>query len=275
MDHGVPFNERPARPQITPAPIITSPLPTDSSHPNPEPTPEPPTPPPKSSSDTSNQGDTIIVVHKVPRSSDVDDMTLSQQKVSDGLEKSDTQNHDEDHNSNDIENMTEDNNSRKSKKMILILVALIVVVVVAILAGVLGSSSESSSSTTTRDVVPTEAPTIAPFPSSTPSYAPTTFRSRIEAILEPFAAPLDNETMDWLVETSSWEPNSDDQDYDYQWLERYAMALLYKTTDGPSSWSTSINWMSDAAACNWFSLVPNECPGPVTDLVLRKLLIRV
>ena len=148
-----------------------------------------------------------------------------------------------------------------------IILAVVVLIAVAIIGGVLGTQSSPIASPT---ATPTPAPTASFQPSmpptQVPSQSPTTVRFKVEAILEPYA-PLDEEVMEWLTEISSWQPEPDDPDYDYLWLERYALASLYKTTDGPI-WENNVLWMTDYATCEWYG--SKGCPGPITDLSLRK-----
>mmetsp|Transcript_16838 Transcript_16838/g.41020 ORF Transcript_16838/g.41020 Transcript_16838/m.41020 type:complete len:430 (-) Transcript_16838:24-1313(-) len=211
-----------------------------------------------------------IIVHKVP---DVEDRGVPQQTTTeDSSESPDTQDHNEEQ-----KDFDKSDNSRKcgGKKLWILIAVVVIIVIVAIVAGVSGSSTSESSSSSAARAVPTEAPT-PPYPTESPSQAPTVLRYKVESILEPIVSgPLDEQTMDYLVETSSWEPDAADEEgdpdyYNYQWLERYAMANLYFSTKGPKWAVNNNNWLSDAPTCAWFSLEPTlRCPGPVTDLVLK------
>ena len=173
---------------------------------------------------------------------------------------------------NENENST---NNVVSQKKLLWGVIVLLAIVVGILAGMLVTNKEDeddmTAMTTSDDAqaIPMTQPTPAPS-----NWAPTTLRGRVEYILADYV-PLDEPTMTWLLETSTWTPPlakngyPDDVIENYEWLERYAMGLLYSSTNGPN-WARNDNWMSNEPTCRWFSLEPNACPGPVTNLVLCK-----
>lgn len=147
-----------------------------------------------------------------------------------------------------------------------------IILVLAIFVGILGGIvwKKNADDETTTSIVAKATPTLQPTQSPT-SFVPTTLRGRVENILADYE-PLDEPTMAWLLETSTWEPDYawEDPNYsDYLWLERYAMGLLYASSNGPN-WAKNDNWMSDEPVCSWFSLEPNACPGPMTNLVLCK-----
>jgi hypothetical protein len=229
-----------------------------------------------------------IIVHKVTSDVAQDEGRLSLEMFNSAKqptniqdqnhsEPTDTQQPHNDSNGRDKDVATTDNSRKCGGKKRWILIAIVVVVIVAILAGVLGGSSSTRASLglPTRAVPPTQAPTYFPSeaPSEAPSQAPTTLRSKVEGILSDYE-PLDEQTLVWLLETSTWEPEEGDPNSDYLWLERYVMALLYFSTNGPNWPINNNNWLSDEAACTWFSLeTTQECPGPVTGLVLSKLLL--
>ncbi|KAL3939518.1 MAG: hypothetical protein SGBAC_005768 [Bacillariaceae sp.] len=77
----------------------------------------------------------------------------------------------------------------------------------------------------------------------TPSCGITyTLRSNVVgAILAPYA-PLDDQTMTWLVEIDTWEPGEGEPNSDYLWLERYALGVLYYNTNGPQAKHPIVDW---------------------------------
>ncbi|CAJ1960698.1 unnamed protein product [Cylindrotheca closterium] len=114
-------------------------------------------------------------------------------------------------------------------------------------------------------LAPTPAPT--PFPTAPPTPAPT--RETLESILVDYE-PLNVQAITWL-QTSTWQPAEGDPNAIYYLLERYALASLYFSTNGASSWTQRDNWLSpDQPVCRWFSKsdTPNDCSGPMTKLHL-------
>ncbi|CAJ1960704.1 unnamed protein product [Cylindrotheca closterium] len=176
---------------------------------------------------------------------------------------------------------TQNENRRNvSQKKVLWSVIVLLAIVVAILAGMLllnnnnkndgnDAPTTTSSDSNQANAIPTTQPTPSPS-----HWTPTTRRGRVEYILKDYA-PLDERTMTWLLETSTWTPPTtarignypSDETENYLWLERYALALLYSSTNGPY-WARNDYWMSNEPTCRWFSLEPNACPGPITNLVL-------
>lgn len=158
----------------------------------------------------------------------------------------------------------------KQRKRLLVFLAVGCLAAVAISVGILLSSAGDSSMTTGPTTLP---PTSMPAVSSAPSPSPTvtSLRSKVENILSDYA-PLDDETMTWLTETSTWEPDEDDPNYEYLWLERYTLAFLYLSTNG-KQWSDSFNWLSSESVCKWWFRLNPRCnfgAGPITVLDLRK-----
>ncbi|KAL3928491.1 MAG: hypothetical protein SGBAC_012629, partial [Bacillariaceae sp.] len=136
------------------------------------------------------------------------------------------------------------------------------------------SESPSITPSSTPTKIPTSAPTASPSqlpsvsPSAVASQPPSTAvdgrRAMVEGILSD-EAPFNQQAMDWLVETDSWKPDEGDPDSDYLWLERYALASLYYSTDG-DNWTVNTNWLSSNPVCNWASAhgwMTNACPGPI------------
>jgi len=89
----------------------------------------------------------------------------------------------------------------------------------------------------------------------------------VKSILVEYA-PFNEQALNWLIDTDTWEPDKGDPNRDYLWLERYVMAVFYFSINGPN-WSGKDTWLSSQPVCNWeFSGVTNECPGPITSLRL-------
>ncbi|CAJ1952097.1 unnamed protein product [Cylindrotheca closterium] len=79
--------------------------------------------------------------------------------------------------------------------------------------------------------------------------------------------PLNEKAFVWLASTDTWEPDEEDPNGDYLWLERYSMAVLYFSNNG-QNWSQNDKWLSSQPVCSWYSGTANECPGPIKSLSL-------
>ncbi|CAJ1929086.1 unnamed protein product [Cylindrotheca closterium] len=137
------------------------------------------------------------------------------------------------------------------------------------------SANPSASPTQRVTPLPTMSPTKRPTtsPSVVPSQSPSTVadarRAMIEGILSDHA-PFDQQAMSWLAETDTWQPDADDPNSNYMWLERYALVALYYSTNG-DNWTYNAKWLSAEPVCNWtfvHSFLYNTCPGPLGSLVL-------
>ncbi|CAJ1947207.1 unnamed protein product [Cylindrotheca closterium] len=69
--------------------------------------------------------------------------------------------------------------------------------------------------------------------------------------------PLNEQAFHYLTEFDEWKPESTPEDYleedegspektarERQWLERYALAVLYYSTNGDTAWETTFGWLS-------------------------------
>lgn len=133
--------------------------------------------------------------------------------------------------------------------------------------------------------LPTTGPTkaISPNPTTISSPIPTRDNTtpnpatipRGTKVLNALAgyAPFHEEALTWLTDTDSWEPDEGDPDSDYLWLERYVMAVVYFSNNGPN-WSRNSNWLSSQPVCSWFFSIFDTfgCPGPIEYLSLGKSL---
>jgi hypothetical protein len=70
----------------------------------------------------------------------------------------------------------------------------------------------------------------------------------LEAILADHV-PLHVDAKNWLCDTDTWVPPADDSDTDRQWNERYAMVVLYYSTNG-NGWNIDDGWLSSASVCD-------------------------
>ena len=89
----------------------------------------------------------------------------------------------------------------------------------------------------------TLSPSPTSVPSTVPSAAPKTRSGKIEFILADLMAPLNEQAINWLTDTDTWEPAAEDPESDYLWIERYVMVDLYFSTNG-TNWDSAENWLS-------------------------------
>jgi hypothetical protein len=113
--------------------------------------------------------------------------------------------------------------------------------------------------------VPTPSPTRVPTPSpsrdptSSPTPEPPTSRcSMLEAILVDHD-PLHVDAKNWLCDTDTWVPPSDEFDPDRSWNERYVMVVFYYSTNG-NGWSNDDGWLSSTSVCDWY-MKDDPCGG--------------
>lgn len=125
-----------------------------------------------------------------------------------------------------------------------------------------GPTTKSTDDTTptppTPTVRPGSAPTFAPIPTAT--MAPTDRRTGlISRILAMDDLSIDQNALDWLVDTDTWYPipfNDIDKDVALM-LERYALAALSMNTSGERWWINHNGWLSTTTSvCNWYGI---EC----------------
>ncbi|KAL3941795.1 MAG: hypothetical protein SGBAC_003911 [Bacillariaceae sp.] len=87
--------------------------------------------------------------------------------------------------------------------------------------------------------------------------APTTTPIPRREVLQPLLsqhAPLNTDAFNWLVDTDTWEPDVNEINAEAQWVERYAMAVLYHLTGG-DEWTENRNWVSPTSVCGWFGIM--------------------
>jgi hypothetical protein len=131
---------------------------------------------------------------------------------------------------------------------------------------------------------PTPAPTVAP--TLAPTVAPTSSPSASPVAADGFVV-TDQVLFDMLSSTSSGAAerirgNATPQNEAYFWLEgsanvasfddskkiqRFAMATLFFSTDGPNSWSDSGVWATDIDECQWSIDGSISCAGGVLTTI--------
>lgn len=145
---------------------------------------------------------------------------------------------------------------KKSAKIgfaVLVTVVIAVVVVSVVLAP--GNANSSPALASSNETI-SPAPTFTP--SASPSLEPTTAEF---TILYNFVAAnsLDNgaaledpsspqyQALKWLYQNANLNEYADTQR-----MQRYAMAVLYFSTNG-QEWTVSDNWLSDLPECEWYN----------------------
>ena len=120
------------------------------------------------------------------------------------------------------------------------------------------SSEPSLHPTSAPTSQPTSGPTSGPTsrPTNAPSSSPTV-KTRLQIITDALVSTagidendLHADIVSWMDTVDSWEPASDDPSY---WVERYAMAVYFKETQG-SNWAlidTGVSDRSGVYVCSW------------------------
>jgi hypothetical protein len=113
----------------------------------------------------------------------------------------------------------------------------------------------------TRVPTPLPTPDPTPLPTRDPTPPPTSRCSMLEAILVDHD-PLHVDAKNWLCDVDTWIPLANDFDPDRLWNERYAMAVLYYSTNG-NGWRTVNGWLSSNSVCDWSGTFDfdNNCGG--------------
>lgn len=97
---------------------------------------------------------------------------------------------------------------------------------------------------------------------------------KLEGILSDHTR-FNDEAFTWLAETDTWEPPEDATNAESLWLERYAMATIYHSTNG-DMWTNNDSWLSEKPVCDWlmrdWDLVRCNRDKQVTRLVMCKCL---
>ena len=133
---------------------------------------------------------------------------------------------------------------------------------------------------------PVSSPTIAPVPSvqkgsstATPTETPTwdpVKEARLNEAVRLFSSwgrfELWNDSrtpqakaLYWWISDTDWDLYSDDRK-----IQRYALAVFFFATEGTDSWTESVNWLTTAHECTWFSSslqAPCGGDGPANDTV--------
>lgn len=105
-------------------------------------------------------------------------------------------------------------------------------------------------------------------PSPSPS-GPTTAPIPRREVLQPLLSqhtPLNTNAFNWLVDTDTWEPDANAINAEAQWVERYAMAVLYHSTGG-DEWTDNRNWVSSTSVCGWFGILCQD--SQVIDVTIE------
>jgi hypothetical protein len=116
----------------------------------------------------------------------------------------------------------------------------------------------------TRDptLTPTRAPTPPPTPE--PTASPTSRCSMLEGILLDHN-PLHVDAKNWLCDTDAWVPPPNDFDSDRLWNERYAVAVLYYSTNG-NGWDNDDSWLTSTSVCDWTQVTCVGSDSRVTNI---------
>ena len=124
---------------------------------------------------------------------------------------------------------------------------------------------------------PTPAPptTPAPFVSCTSEARPVAIRNIVQEKITP-TADLDDPTTPQAL-ALVWITDTDDMQVDPcaetdKLLTRYALAVLYYATAGPTAWQQNTDWLTVVDECGWYGVLCDDS-GKVTSLQLGKFKV--
>lgn len=115
--------------------------------------------------------------------------------------------------------------------------------------------------------------------SSRPSQEPTSDISlapygNLGFILEDYM-PLRKDAIKWLTEIDTWAPPENVTNAEQIWVERYALASFYYSTDTMKSpWRSNDQWLSAESTCSWYGVECNAM-GEVVEIRMCKTRINL
>jgi hypothetical protein len=124
---------------------------------------------------------------------------------------------------------------RRNKRRMYIFIFVVVVIIAG--AGAYFGTRSSSTDNEEREATPIPDPVDSPR------------CSMLEAILVDHF-PLHVDAKNWICDADTWVPLANDFDPDRLWNERYAMAVLYYSTNW-NGWSSNDEWLSSTSVCDW------------------------
>jgi hypothetical protein len=141
----------------------------------------------------------------------------------------------------------------------------IALAMVAMIVGVVASKNGDGSESPSRfreipSSQPSQGPTSDPFP------GPYGYLGFILADYRP----LQQDAIKWLTSSDKWVPPENATNVEQMWIERYALATFYYSTDTTKNpWRYHDQWLSSESTCSWFGVQCNEV-GEVVEINMRK-----
>lgn len=136
---------------------------------------------------------------------------------------------------------------------------------VSMIVGVVVSKNGNGSESSLR---------ISEIPSSQPSQGPTS-----DPYPGPYgylgfvladSSPFQEDAIEWLTSSDKWIPPENATNVEQMWIERYALATFYYSTDATKSpWRYHDQWLSSESTCSWFGVRCNKV-GEVVEINMRK-----
>lgn len=145
--------------------------------------------------------------------------------------------------------------------------AVLVLVIIGVVLGVVLSKKDEPTPPTSSTSAPT-IPNASPSPPLTGTPPPTSLPAPTELIALLSSVSLDGgvalqtpstpqyEALVWLADNLYLDEYSDDQK-----IQRYVLATLYYSTDGPN-WKEQANWMRNEPECNWVTDAEGDFCSP-------------
>jgi hypothetical protein len=158
---------------------------------------------------------------------------------------------------------------RRNKRCMYIFIFVVVVIIAGFGAyfGTRGSSTDNAEGGATPSIADQgDSPTAAtPAPTPGPTASPTSSRCFLLETVLVDHDPLHEDAKNWLCDDDTWVPPANDFDPDRLWNERYAMAVLYYSTNG-NGWTFDDGWLSSTSVCDWTQVTCVGSDSRVTNI---------
>ena len=134
-------------------------------------------------------------------------------------------------------------------------------ILAGILIGVVFKDDGSSTINTATIFQASAAPSIAPTSAPTFEKGPSAVLDRIFRLIPPFSVEaIEADPQGPQARALNWlSLNANVMEYsDERVVQRFALATIFYSTDGPSTWTNTSGWVTDAHECTWYFAFPPE-----------------
>jgi len=151
----------------------------------------------------------------------------------------------------------------------IITIAVVLLITAAIVGGVCGATGMCIRKVEVQADSPTNAPTTVALPEDTVDFVNNVTKSGRTLVYPPPSVPTAEElALQWLIETDPAIKTLDTLAGEVKLLQRYTLATLYFSTDGPS-WTNSQGFLTDPDECNWQGIACDATGDHITELSLE------